>query len=128
MMKKGFTLIEMIIVVSIILILSSVAIPVTIGQITKSKERKYLIEAKIIESAVEMYNSEMIDNKIIKAEDLESIRLKLTSGTRKYLSSWPSNLVVLKDNKEIEIQGQELSAYNLNNLFNYIIKKETEFY
>lgn len=123
---KGFTLIEVIVVVSIILIITSVAIPVTLGHLRKSTERKYVIEGKIIESAVEMYNLEVSSNKIKDKENLLSVKGKLENGERKYITSWPNTLKGKMENDEVEISLSDLDSYKLEDIINYVKEKESE--
>lgn len=124
---KGFTLIEVIVVVSIILTLLSIVMPSTILQMRKSIERKYFTEGKIIESAIEIYNLESINKKILKYENLYSVRNKLTNSSKKYISSWPSKLKCSINGVEMEISDDSLDEYTLDSLLKYISEKEGEY-
>lgn len=124
---KGFTLIEIIVVVSILVILSSIAIPATLSQMRKSTDRKYYIEAKLIESAVEIYNSERTGNIIGDFEQLLSVKGKLTTGGKKYITSWPSKLKVIVNGEETEVNNNSLNSYRIDQLLGYISKKEKNY-
>ncbi len=79
--KKGFTLIEMLAVISIILILSSVMFPKVTGYINKAKKLKVIDQCRKIAMAVEAYN---FDNcEIEKDSNIRSLLSK--SGVEEYL-------------------------------------------
>lgn len=58
---KGFTLIELMVVVIIIGILAAVAIPQFVGQTDKAKEKAAKADLKMIGNALEMYYNENND-------------------------------------------------------------------
>lgn len=126
--KRGFSLVEMVVVVSIICVIVSMVIPVTIGQLRKSTERKFLIEGKVLESAVEIYNTEKITNKINLTDNLLTIKEKLVNGNRKYINSWPEKLKGNINGEEREIDSSELINYKLTDVLNYINDKEKNLY
>lgn len=96
--NKGFTLIELIAVIAILGIIASAVVP-KVGNNTKNAKRaKYLMDAKTIISAVELYNSEHPDSEVIKDDDTldgtenDTVKSKLCpygKNTKKYLNSWP---------------------------------------
>lgn len=126
--KRGFTLIEMIIVISIMLIIMGIAIPVTIGQINKAYERKYLVEAKVIENAVEMYNLEQNKSLIWKSDDLEKVRYNLIDERKKYITSWPPKLMIIENGVKITISEENLKEHRLNSIFKFINESEKKYY
>lgn len=125
---KGFTLVEMIVVVSIICIIVSIVVPVTIGQLRKSTDRKYVVEGKVLESAVEIYNTEILTNQIKIEESLYSIKEKLLNGSKRYINSWPDKLKGSFNGNEVEIGLSDLNNYKLENILNYINEKEKNIY
>ncbi len=54
----GFTLVELIIVIAILAVLGSIAVPNLIGYVEKSREAKDYANAKVIADAVTMYLAE----------------------------------------------------------------------
>lgn len=62
--KKGFTLIELITVVAILLILAIILIPNVLGYVNKSKVSKLKSDAKVILDVIKTVQSEKDDNSI----------------------------------------------------------------
>ncbi|MEG0372256.1 MAG: type II secretion system protein [Clostridium sp.] len=122
--NKGFTLIEMICTVAIITILSSIAIPVSLDQIRKVTDRRYLIEGKLIENAIEIYNVETPGNKIKQGDSLSSIKVKLTGSTKKYIIDWPTKIRVIEGSEEVNVESDKLDSYTIENLSLYTRKQE----
>jgi len=56
--RKGFTLIELIVVIAILAILAAIAIPTFIGTLAKANERTLKANQRIIASAVSLYLAE----------------------------------------------------------------------
>jgi len=55
--KKGFTLIELIVVVAILAILAAIAVPMLIGYADQAEEAKLLANAKMIAQAINTANA-----------------------------------------------------------------------
>ena len=56
--KRGFTLIELIVVIAVLLVLVTIAVPKFMGQTQKATLTKHLASAKTIEDAANIYNVE----------------------------------------------------------------------
>ena len=80
--KKGFTLIELVVVMCIIAILASTLIPQISGYITEAKKLKVLDQSRSVVMAVESYNLRS-KSKVDKNKTVDYI--KSMSGTSKYL-------------------------------------------
>ena len=80
--KKGFTLIELVVVMCIIGIIASVLIPQISGYITEAKKLKVLDQSRAVVMAVESYNLTNTE-KIKDSDTVGSIKTK--AGVSKYL-------------------------------------------
>lgn len=56
--KKGFTLVELVIVIAILAILAAVAIPSVMNVITKARNSTDVANARTLESSIRLYDSE----------------------------------------------------------------------
>lgn len=123
---KGFTLIEVTIVISIISIISGIAIPLTLKQIKKAEDKKFYIEAKIIESAISSYNLDYTKG-IKNTESIKDIKVKLSFGTKKYINKWPSKIKCKYKDEEIEVTKENSDMYKVQDLLEYIEEKDLEY-
>jgi type IV pilus assembly protein PilA len=91
--SKGFTILELVAVIAIIGIVSIMVVPKVTSHVKTANNTKYLIDAKTIVQAVEIYNAENPSSEITGVTTLPDIKTKLipTSG-KIYLSSWPKEL------------------------------------
>ena len=81
--KKGFTLIELVVVMCIIAILASALIPQISGYITEAKKMKVLDKSRTVVMAVDSYNLK----KTVKLNDSDTIeKIKANPGVSKYLN------------------------------------------
>lgn len=89
--KKGFTLMELIIVISIIGILASIIYPGFVSYTEKAKLTKAIQDAKTIVSAVDTYNSEQDVTAINEGTILSSTDLSnAIIGSSKLIKKLPS--------------------------------------
>jgi prepilin-type N-terminal cleavage/methylation domain-containing protein len=94
---KGFTIIELVAVIAIVLIMASMIVPRVTGYTQTANNTKYFMDAKNIAQAVEIYNANKSSDKINGVTKLDIVKSKLmptTEGSEKYLSSWPEKLRV----------------------------------
>lgn len=81
--KKGFTLIELVVVMCIIAILASALIPQISGYITEAKKMKVLDQSRTVVMAVDSYNLK----NTVKLDDSSTIeKIKTNPGVSKYLN------------------------------------------
>lgn len=91
--KKGFTLMEMLIVVAIIAVLVAIAIPVFNGALTKSKEAADV--ANVRATYAEWQTAMLTEN--TKAPDGNEAFLKGPTGNDTLTLNYPNKLTVAKD-------------------------------
>lgn len=113
--KKGFTLIELVVVMCIIGILASVLIPQISGYITEAKKLKVLDQSRSIVMAVESYNLKS-KSKVSGSATINSIKTK--TEISKYLKD--VNLENLNDTTTIQ------ECYDIVNGAEFEIDDSTE--
>ncbi len=115
--KEGFTVVEVLIVLGIISILASIAIPSVTGLINQAKATKIVTEMQNVQVAVMNYGIYNPDLKGLEMEDL------LSDG---YLTSQPENIEIDSTNPleiRIEYNGTTLSATELKKINNNILNR-----
>ena len=86
--KKGFTLVELMVVVAILAILVAVAIPVYNSVTTNAEKNACLANARTIDSAILQYNADIGNaTKIVLGTTGQSLSTMLVPA---YLAVWPS--------------------------------------
>ncbi len=89
--KNGFTLVELLIVVSVIGVIASIAIPNLLSATQKSRQKATMADMKTIGTAIEMY---MTDHFIAPGDltfgnsTLKNFYIKKMPGTDKWGNSW----------------------------------------
>jgi prepilin-type N-terminal cleavage/methylation domain-containing protein len=71
--KKGFTIIELIVVIAIIAILAAIAIPAFIGITKQADDRVLLANAKMIANAINVHNTLYPTDLILSASDISKL-------------------------------------------------------
>jgi len=81
--KRGFTLIELIVVVAIIAILAAMAVPSFSGMLSRADRGVLIADATILASALNIHNISNLDAMIIDDDGVEAIQAgnKYTVGT-----------------------------------------------
>lgn len=104
--KKGFTLIELIIVIAILAILGAILVPQITGYSLKAKKSKASSDATTICHAIAAYNADS-DTPINDDDDLSVAanfnKIKDTVGT------WPSELSSVKTYKNLKIVQNQVN-------------------
>jgi len=113
--KEGFTVVEVLIVLGIISILASIAIPSVRGLINQAKATKIVTEMQNVQVAIMNYG---IYNPTLEGLTFDVL---LSDG---YLTSQPENIKIDATNPlevRIEYNGATLSATELKNVNNNIL-------
>ena len=100
-MRKGFTLIEVLVVAVIVAILAAVAIPAYSGYITSSRSRVALNTAGVIAAAVAAYVSEFPG---FDAEDIDDT----SGGDQMEIGAGSGNTVTIPANYTASIDGNDV--------------------
>ncbi|HOB15688.1 MAG TPA: prepilin-type N-terminal cleavage/methylation domain-containing protein [Defluviitoga sp.] len=116
--KEGFTLLEVLIVLGIIAILVSIAIPSVKGITTQAKATKVVTDMRNVEIAVLNYS---LYNKSLTGLTIDTL------VNENYLSTKPENIQITPGaSREIKIEytGEELSGKDLQKIDNNISYEE----
>lgn len=114
--KKGFTLVELVVVIAILGILAGIAIPRFMDATASARGAKIVADMRTVDSAIMMYNA--------KVGTLPTTTAQLTTTTEtatalNLLAAWPvppsgSATIVATDKSEIKIDASD-AAYGISN-------------
>ena len=79
--KKGFTLVEIIVVLVILAILAAIAIPTYLGYVSKAKDQQIKTEARTVYVAAQAYASEQSANNATDADIAATLNSTTSSAT-----------------------------------------------
>ena len=74
--RKGFTLVEIIVVLVILAILAAIAVPSVLGYVEEAKKEKYIAEAKAIYTVIQVEGT-MLDGNILDDQPVRDVLLDL---------------------------------------------------
>ncbi len=77
-MKKGFTLLEIVIAVTLLSVISAVILPNFTNSTDKARLKSDIQSAQIVQSALDLYNIEQSD--YINTDDFDSVVTKLSNS------------------------------------------------
>jgi type IV pilus assembly protein PilA len=118
---KGFTIIELVAVIAIILIMAAMIVPKVTGYTQTANNTKYLVDARTIAQAVEIYNAEKTSGLISGETELTSIKTSLMPETgKKYLNSWPNELKIKVTTGYTTVKTDALGTNKYQELLNFI--------
>lgn len=100
--ERGFTLVELLVVITIIAVLSAIAIVSYSNVLKTSRDSKRMSDLKIIQSALEEYHADQIYYPMIAVSCTDGFftvncPLKNPGGTRTYLNNVPTDPLTSND-------------------------------
>jgi prepilin-type N-terminal cleavage/methylation domain-containing protein len=101
--KKGFTIVELVIVIAVIAILAAVLIPTFAGIVSKAKESKALQDVRNAYSATvaknltddDATNDSAFDGKIVYVHYESAVHVKVTNGVAEVVDEAPTGTNVV---------------------------------
>ena len=119
--KKGFTLMEMLIVVAIIAVLVAIAIPVFNGALTKSKEAADVANVRALYA--EWQVGILTENKDIPTDKDEFLKGPDGNGTTEFTFNY-TNEKLTYTNGKIEYAATKLADANGNKTYTWTLGQE----
>lgn len=121
--KKGFTLMEMLIVVAIIAVLVAIAIPVFNGALTKSKEAADVANIRALYA--EWQVGILTENKDIPADKATFLKGPDGNGTTEFTFNYADEkLTYTNGNGKIEYAATKLADANGNKTYTWTLGQE----
>ena len=108
--RKGFTLVELIVVLVILAVLAAVIIPMMVGFSTDAKEKKYVEEAKSAMAAAETMLSDAYTNNLVYIPKRMRDQALTTSGLD---SDTELTIFTVKSFKEADGTANTISSYTI---------------
>lgn len=102
-MKKGFTLIEMIIVIAILAIISAILVPSIAGYKQKAEKTKFSEDAKGLSHAIHMYEAdyEGTISDVIDSNDIYKLKNLVDNFPSEYFGKSKSDVEAIANGDEI---------------------------
>ena len=116
--KHGFTLIELVIVVAILGILASIAIPRFLDAQATARGSKIVADMRTLESAFSLY---LMDNSVSLGEHDAAI---LVTGTKKYMAAIPAvpaGSVKFPNGRELDLPSTAIYKLYKHRLFTDVV-------
>lgn len=95
--KKGFTLVELIVVVAILAIIATVAIPKVIGFSDDARAARDATNEQLVRNAAALWIAE---NNLPTGTDTEDWNGGSNQGWEKYLDEWPTGITSVSIDKD----------------------------
>ncbi|PKM78580.1 MAG: pilus assembly protein PilE [Firmicutes bacterium HGW-Firmicutes-15] len=114
--QKGFTLLELIIVMAILTVLAAIAIPKYTGVLDDSKKKANIANIKMIEEAADLYMTNEVDNTALKTGDISTSTHTLLD--KKYLKAIPKDpknndvYTITRTGDQIVVTPKVTAGYN----------------
>lgn len=114
--KKGFTLIELVVVIAILAVLALILIPSITGYVKKADDAKNLANARSIYTAATVLNAESADNKLPTQDEVRTFA-DIESTVYFTVTEDTGNLVVKVFKTQVDADaaaGEPIATYPTN--------------